>query len=113
MRTHFRALSFALVFTSIFSVRNALPADAWPPDVPPVAEHVRRLMQDRNYAEAVKAIDQAAVRQRCAAGLPGLSEGAGPVAGKPLRRSGRCVRCDAERVPPTARGFAGHASPRR
>ena len=39
------------------------PAAATPapvPDAPLVAEKVRQLMQDRNYAEAVKAIDEAA-----------------------------------------------------
>ena len=60
MRTHCRALSFAIVFTSVFSARLALPADAWPANAPLVPEPVRRLMQDRNYSEAVKAIDQAA-----------------------------------------------------
>ena len=59
MRTHCRALSFALVFTSLFSARLAMPADAWPADAPLVPEPVRRLMQDRDYSEAVKAIDKA------------------------------------------------------
>ena len=31
----------------------------WPADAPMVPQRVRRLMQDRNYAEAVKAIDAA------------------------------------------------------
>ena len=33
------------------------------PDTPLVAEKIRQLMQDRNYAEAIKAIDEAAAGQ--------------------------------------------------
>ena len=35
-------------------------AETWPADAPAVPEGVRRLMQDQNYAEAIKAIDTAA-----------------------------------------------------
>ena len=76
MRTHCRALSFVIVFTSVFSARLALPADAWPADAPLVPEPVRRLMQYRNYSEAVKAIDTAAAAND-AERLPGLPEGPG------------------------------------
>ena len=59
MRTRSRVLSFLVAVTLFGSGRVALPAETWPADAPPVAEHVRQLMQDRKYAEAVKAIDQA------------------------------------------------------
>ena len=39
---------------------GVMGAESWPADAPAVPEGVRRLMQDRNYAEAVKAIDAAA-----------------------------------------------------
>ena len=38
---------------------GAMAADSWPADAPAVPRQVRRLMQDRNYPEAVKAIDAA------------------------------------------------------
>ena len=38
---------------------GAMAAESWPADAPAVPQQVRRLMQDRNYAEAVKAIDAA------------------------------------------------------
>jgi hypothetical protein len=50
-------LLFALLVTS--SVCSLPAAEPDSPDTPPVAEKVRQSMQDRNYAEAVKAIDEA------------------------------------------------------
>ena len=52
-----RALTLVL---AIGAVRPALAAEPQVGAVPPVPDGVRRLMQDRNYAEAVAAIDEAA-----------------------------------------------------
>ena len=57
---------------------RTMSADPWPADAPPVPEKVRQLMQDRNYAEAVKAIDEAAARQSGARRLSGSISRAGP-----------------------------------
>ena len=59
-RARFLAISLALA-VSFSCVATA--AESWPADAPAVPEQVRRLMQDRNYAEAVKAIDEAAAAQ--------------------------------------------------
>ena len=60
MRGHcgFRAPVVAVLF--VLCTGRTMSADPWPADAPPVPEKVRQLMQDRNYAEAVKAIDEAA-----------------------------------------------------
>ena len=59
MRSH-RLFLVLVVFVAPVFLGRAVSAETWPSDAPPVAEKVRQLMQDRNYAEAVKAIDEAA-----------------------------------------------------
>ena len=59
MRTRSCVWSFLVVATFVFLARTIASAATWPADPPSVAEPVRRLMQDREYAEAVKAIDRA------------------------------------------------------
>ncbi len=56
-RLRFLVISFAL---AVLFPCVATAAELWPADAPAVPQQVRRLMQDRNYAEAVKAIDAAA-----------------------------------------------------
>ena len=60
MKRHWSFQTWAAAAVLVLSARQALPADSWPADAPLVADKVRQLMQDRNYAEAVKAIDEAA-----------------------------------------------------
>lgn len=55
-RTRFLAVSVAL---AVLISTDAWAGESWPADAPAVPQQVRRLMQDRNYAEAVKAIDAA------------------------------------------------------
>jgi alpha-2-macroglobulin len=55
-----RFLVIGVVLAALARCGDAAAAETWPADAPAVTEAVRRLMQDRNYAEAVKAIDAAA-----------------------------------------------------
>ena len=54
-----------LVLSTAFS-QTTLPAESSPADTPSAPAKVRQLMQDRNYAEAVKAIDEAAAAKDAA-----------------------------------------------
>ena len=68
-------------------------ADAGTPQVP---EAVKQAMQDRNYAEAVKAIDEAAKAEGCAAGLPGLPQGPRAAPEREVRRGAAGLRSGRE-----------------
>ena len=63
MKCHLRMLPALVVVTVTVSAMGpgvARSADRLPSDAPAVSPKIRQLMQDRNYAEAVKAIDEAA-----------------------------------------------------
>ena len=96
---------------------GAVAAESWPADAPAVPERVRRLMQDRNYAEARQGDRRGGRRQGRAEGLPGVSEGPGPVAAEAIRRGRGRVRRDAEGfsqepvAPPRAVRQGGGAGP--
>ena len=59
MKSHCYLLSLLLVGLLVLPARNAAMADFGPSGAPLVAEKIRQLMQDRNYVEAIKAIDEA------------------------------------------------------
>ena len=64
MKTHcwsFRVLSFLLVFLGMTLPAAAAPAEKASADAPLVADKIREAMQDRRFADAVKAIDESAL----------------------------------------------------
>lgn len=59
MKSYCCFLTLLVLGVLILSAGNVAQADSWPDDAPLVPERVRQLMQDRNYVEAIKAIDKA------------------------------------------------------
>ena len=60
MKSHCRYLTLLVAGVLVLAAGNAASADFSPGDAPLVPEKVRQLMQDRDYAGAIEAIDEAA-----------------------------------------------------
>ncbi len=119
MKTHLAGsnlLSFLLVLIGM-----ALPAAAAPAapvekpsaDAPLVADKIREAMQDRRYADAVKAIDEAAGQgsKTPRATTCSISKAAHCTSTASTTRPSPSSTSSARNFP-TALGHAGHASPR-